>query len=140
MIVPPPTPEPVSPAMPAKVREKTLLKLLVLGFSPGEQKLLHEIVTLSKRRSPSIELLSLHDAEDADVIMIDAADPTAKAWAAIQPNLERQAVIWVDAKAARSGHTLVQRPVSWPMLPVVLQQAMDQGPRNPSDTSALSEL
>lgn len=135
-----PKPAPVPTAMLLKSREKTLLKVLVLGFSPGEQKLLQEIVALSMRRSPSIELRGHRDAHEVDVVMIDAKDAGAKTWAAIQPDLENKAVIWVDAQSAPKGHTILQRPVQWPMLPLLLQQAMDQGPQSHSDTSALSEL
>lgn len=103
------------------------LKLLVKGFSSMEHKLLQGVVQLSKRRPPRIDLADEAAVESADVIMIDAHDPQAMAWASSQDWLQHKPVIWVDGSAAHSGHTLVKRPIQWPILPVLLYQALEQG-------------
>jgi twitching motility two-component system response regulator PilG len=101
------------------------LKLLVKGFTPMEHKLLQGVVHLSKRRQPRIDLLDEASAESVDVVMIDAQDPHAMAWAGNQKWLQYKPVIWVDSLAAHSGHTVAKRPIKWPILPVLLFQALE---------------
>ncbi len=103
-----------------------MLKLLVQGFTQPERQLLQAIVQLSQRRQPSIDLLSAADGENADIVMIDAADTQAKKWASNQPWLKSKAVIWVDAPDA-PGCIVVKRPVQWAALPVLLARAMEGG-------------
>lgn len=105
------------------------LKLLVQGFTLAERQLLDAIVNLSKRRHPHIALLSDTDCESADVVMIDAADPSANRWADNQPWLADKAVIWVDGRPA-PGRTVVQRPIQWPVLPMMLAHVLEQVPAN----------
>ncbi|MFN4004038.1 MAG: hypothetical protein ACK4MJ_01000 [Hylemonella sp.] len=132
MIVLPLTPEPApapAPAMPPKKAvEPSSVKVLVLGFSPAERKLLDGVVALSRRRTPAIELLEPQQLEQAHIVMIDAADSDALAWAALQPSLAEKTVIWVDpAQAVRDGHLATRRPVQWPLLPALLGQAIERG-------------
>lgn len=131
MILLPLMPDPVSTPvpMPRKAHEQVVLKVLVLGFTPPEQKLLEGVVALSKRRSPCLELLGADAAADADAIMIDTNDARAMAWASQQVDLQSKTVIWVDGRSAAGGHTLIKRPVAWPSLPALLHQALEHGPR-----------
>lgn len=123
-----PDPEPMPAAQPKKAQEQTIVKVLVVGFSPAEQKLLEGVVSLSKRRSPSIELLGPGEVDSAHVIIIDAADKQALAWASMQPALVEKTVIWVDAQSiAPEGHIATRRPVQWPSLPTLLTQAVEHG-------------
>lgn len=103
------------------------LKLLVHGFTPPERQLLDAIVQFSQRRQPRICLVDDASGERADVVMIDAADADARAWAASQPWLRQKAVIWVDAPGATTG-TLLKRPVQWSALPVLLARVLEQAP------------
>lgn len=103
------------------------LKLLVKGFTEPERQLLHAIVQLSQRRQPRISLIDIADGQNADVIMIDGADGEARKWAGSQAWLREKAVIWVDATGT-PGHTVVQRPVQWSALPVMLARVLEQVP------------
>lgn len=130
MIVLPLTPDP-APApqpLPRKSAPAPGVKVLVLGFSPAERKLLDGVVALSRRRTPVIELLEPEALEAAHVVMIDAADPEARAWAATQPALADKTVVWVDPdQPVRDGHLATRRPVQWPLLPALLSQAIERG-------------
>ncbi len=108
---------------------EAVLKLLVQGFNLSERQLLNAIVQLSQRRQPKISLLSIDEGESADIVMIDAADPQAKKWASNQPWLQRKVVIWVDAPDA-PGRTVVQRPIQWSALPMLLARVLEQTPMN----------
>lgn len=132
MILLPLTPDPVAtPVAPApKAPEQAVLKVLVLGFTPSERKLLDGVIGLSRRRTPRIELLdaAVDAVDDASIIMIDTTDAQAMAWASIQTGLQSKTVIWVDGRSApAAGHTLIKRPVQWPLLPTLLMQAVDRG-------------
>jgi hypothetical protein len=123
-----PDPEPLPAAQPRKAQEQIVVKVLVLGFSSAEQKLLEGVVSLSKRRSPCVELLGPGEVDSAHVIMIDAADKQALAWASMQTALVEKTVIWVDARSTPpEGHIATRRPVQWPLLPTLLMQAVDHG-------------
>jgi two-component system, cell cycle response regulator len=102
------------------------LKLLVLGFIQFEWQMLETVVKLSQRRQPRIKLLSDIEGEHADVVMIDAEDINAMNWANRQPWLQRKVIIWVDAQDA-PGRTVVRRPIQWPILPMLLARALEQG-------------
>jgi twitching motility two-component system response regulator PilG len=115
------------------------LKLLVKGFNLTERKLLQGVVFLSKRRPPRLDLLEDGEPSDADIIMIDAADPQAVAWAQSRAELANKAVIWVDGQAPQRGHTVARPPVQWPMLPVLLYQALEPAPhKRPGAAGAVS--
>jgi twitching motility two-component system response regulator PilG len=68
------------------------------------------------------------NAQDADVLIIDARDATAMVWARQQAWLGQKAVIWIDAANIPAGHTLARRPVQWPVLPILLARALEHGP------------
>jgi len=104
------------------------LKLAVKGLKPGERQLLEGLVKVSQRRTPRLEILDDTQARSADVIMIDTRDPVAMHWARRHPWLVRRAVIWIDGAEAAPGHTVVRRPVQWPILPMVLARALESGP------------
>jgi two-component system cell cycle response regulator len=104
------------------------LKLLVLGFTQFERQLLSSIVSLSKRRQPQLKLIDAAFGESAEVVMIDAADTNVMKWAGRQHWLKEKAVIWVDATHTpdTQRHTVVQRPVQWPALPIMLARVLEQ--------------
>jgi two-component system, cell cycle response regulator len=108
--------------------ETPALRLVVRGFSAVERSLLDGTVKLSQRRTPRLALLADADVDSADVVMINALDARAMDWAQRQTSLSGKAVIWVDGKNAPPGHTLAKRPVQWPILPILLARALEQGP------------
>jgi two-component system cell cycle response regulator len=109
---------------------EAVLRLLVKGFTPVELRLLEGAVRLSQRRPPRIDLVGGAEAGAADVVMIDATDPAAMQWAATQFQwLGERPVIWAGAKSARAGHMAIERHVKWPILPVLLYRALEEGPR-----------
>ncbi len=127
----------------AQAASKTpALRLVVSGFSPVERSLLEGTVKLSQRRTPRLNLLADSEVDDADVVMINALDPLAMEWARHQPVLARKAVIWVDGQSAPPGHMLAKRPVQWPILPILLARALEQGPafQGKLGASAFGEL
>jgi two-component system, cell cycle response regulator len=116
-----------SPRSTQAVAPDAVVKLLVRGFSEMERRLLEGTVKLSQRRAPRIDLVTDAHGAEADVVMIDAHDPQSVAWAAAQPWLAGKAVLWAGAKAVRPGHTAIERHVKWPILPVLLYRALEQG-------------
>lgn len=116
-----PTPAVAAPLAPA-------LKLFVKGLKPIERQLLEGLVKVSQRRTPRLELLDDTRARAADVVVIDTRDALAMSWARRHPWLARRAVIWIDGTDASPGHTLLRRPVQWPILPMVLARALESGP------------
>ena len=131
MIVLPIGPEPsATQASPAKVRtdvEQTVVKLLAVGFSPAERKLIQGVVALTQRRSCRLDLVESDNWTTADVLVLDGADAKVVAWAADQPALSRMTVIWVDGQqAAAAGPTQLKRPIQWPILPALVQRARGQ--------------
>ena len=132
MIILPLSAEPPAP-LSGKQQEadQAVVHVLVLGFTPAERKLLDGVISLARRRTPAVRLLTHAAIDEADVIILDAQDSTVMAWTALQTGLEDKAVIWVDAKSAPAGHTLLRRPVQWPMLPMLLHQALEKGPAGP---------
>jgi twitching motility two-component system response regulator PilG len=101
---------------------------VVKGLKPIERQLLEGLVKVSQRRTPRLEILPGKQATDADVIVIDTRDAAAVAWTKRHPWIERRAVIWIDGTEAPAGHTLLRRPVQWPILPMVLARALESGP------------
>jgi CheY-like chemotaxis protein len=100
------------------------IALCVLGLEAGERAMLEKIVQFSQRRGPKLRLLPPGKAYLADVIMIDSADAQARAWSDAQDWLDRRAVIWINGQAERPGHTLLHRPIQWPVLPLVLARSL----------------
>lgn len=125
---PDPAPLPRQPAAVPAADPAAVLKLAVKGLQPIERQLLESLVKVSQRRTPSLEILDDAQARQADVVMIDARDAQAMSWARQRPWLARRAVIWIDGTEAAAGHTLVRRPVQWPILPMLLARALEAGP------------
>ena len=121
-------PEPAAPAPAVSAKIAPALKLVVQGLKPVERQLLEGLVKVSQRRTPRLEILESERAAEADVIMIDTRDSRAMSWARHHPWIESRAVIWIDATEAPGGHTLLRRPVQWPILPMVLARALEGGP------------
>jgi two-component system, cell cycle response regulator len=121
-------PEPATLPRAVAVKNAPALKLVVQGLKPVERQLLEGLVKVSQRRTPRLEILESKQAAEADVIMIDTRDPLAMSWARHHPWIESRAVIWIDGTEAPGGHTLLRRPVQWPILPMVLARALEGGP------------
>ena len=115
-----------------------VLRLSVKGLKPMERQLLEGLVKVSQRRSPRLAMLDPEVARDADVIMIDTRDAAAMAWAQQRPWLASRAVIWIDGAQAGPGHTLLRRPVQWPILPMVLARALERVSTAATATAALA--
>lgn len=128
MIVLPLATEPVpatAAAAHATPQTATTIKLLALGFSSSERKLIQGVVALTHRRHVRINLLEADAWTTADVLLLDGSDPKVVAWAADQPSLSRMTVIWVDGNPpAASNHLHLKQPVQWPTLPALLQRAL----------------
>ena len=122
-------PHALSAAIPPAIR------LLVIGFAVMEHRLLNGTVLLSQRRLPRLELLNPTEAHNADVVMIDGADPMAMQWASGQDWLEHKAVIWIDTSVAPHAHIAVKRPVQWPVLQMLLTRALEQSASRAMDAA-----
>jgi two-component system cell cycle response regulator len=114
------------------------LKLVVKGLKPIERQLLEGLVKVSQRRTPRLEILDPKQAAEADVVVVDTGDAAAMAWAQRRPWLDARAVIWIDGTHAARGHTLLRRPVQWPILPMVLARALESGPGTAAAAPALA--
>lgn len=127
MIVLPLTPDPVSTpvAAPPKPAEQAIVKVLALGFTPAERKLIQGVAALTQRRSLRVELLEADAWPQADVVMVDGTEPRVMAWLASASVRAGTTVIQVDGATAAAGHIHLQRPIQWPSLPSLLQQARD---------------
>lgn len=103
------------------------LKLLIKGFAGFDMRLLEGVVKLSKRRNPSLEVITDPSSSAVDVVLIDGKDADAVTWAQQQAAwLARQPVLWVDTdQDVSQGHTAIVRPVQWTNLPVILSRAID---------------
>jgi twitching motility two-component system response regulator PilG len=134
----PDEPAPRKPPAPAPGKPAPSLKLVVKGLKQIERQLLEGLVKVSQRRTPRLEILESKQATDADVIVVDTRDPAAMDWARRHPWLESRAVIWIDGTEAPAGHTLLRRPVQWPILPMVLARALESGPGTASAAAAPS--
>jgi two-component system cell cycle response regulator len=124
----PDEPAPRTPPAPVPGKPAPSLKLVVKGLKQIERQLLEGLVKVSQRRTPRLEILESKQATDADVIVVDTRDPAAMDWAKRHPWIESRAVIWIDGGEAPAGHTLLRRPVQWPILPMVLARALEAGP------------
>jgi len=118
-------PAPATAAAPRADAHPTTIKLLALGFSSAERKLIQGVVALTHRRHFRLDLVEADTWTTADVILLDGNDPKVVAWAADQPSLNHMTVIWVDGHhAGTPGHTQLKQPVQWPALPALLQRAL----------------
>lgn len=129
---------PQQPAAVPTAEPVAALKLAVKGLEPIERQLLEALVKVSQRRTPRLEILNDAQAREADVVMIDARDPEALSWARQRTWLAHRAVIWIDGTEAATGHTLVRRPVQWPILPMLLARALESGPGTAVSSAALA--
>lgn len=125
---PDPTPAEPAPAV-AAAEPVATLKIAVKGLKPVERQLLEGLVKVSQRRRPRLQILDEAHAGEADTVLVDAGDPKAMAWAHRRPWLAGRAVIWIDGSEAAPGHTLLRRPVQWPILPMVLARALEAASR-----------
>lgn len=105
------------------------LRLGVKGLTLRERRLLEGLLSErdTRNRALRITLVSDEDAHQADVLLVDARDPSAFSWARQQDWLIGKPVIWLDAPYAAPGHTLARRPVQWTVLPTLLQRAVKSG-------------
>ena len=122
--------EPVKaqPAQASRAAPALTLKLYVRGLGVDERQLLDGLVRVSQRRSPRLELLDEYGATDADVVLIDNGNAEASAWAKKQSWLKDKAVLWIGADSVPIGHTLLQRPVQWSILPIQMARALERSP------------
>ena len=102
------------------------IRLLVHGFTKTERQMLDAFVKLAWRHGPRIEVLGKDDVQQADAVIIDATDPSTHDWMKTLPWLNSESVIWVDANEAAEGSVVLQRPVQWYGLPVLLHQILER--------------
>ncbi len=119
----------------AKHPAEAVLQLLVVGFTHWERQLLNAVVELSKRRPLTLNMLGADDGEKADVVLIDSADTQAKNWISNQHWLQHKVVIWVDEPEG-FGRTVVQRPMQWASLPIMLARVLKQARQKCADMAA----
>jgi hypothetical protein len=118
-------PAPATPAAAHADTQATTIKLLALGFSSSERKLIQGVVALTHRRHVRLDLLEADAWTTADVLLLDGSDAKVVAWAADQPSLSRMPVIWVGGnQPAAPKHLQIKQPVQWPTLPALLQRAL----------------
>ncbi len=120
---PDPAREPAPGSRPVPLQ--STLRLLVQGFSPAERELIQGIVALTQRRSLRLELVRSEAVDTADVILLDGADERVMAWAAQASALAGKTVLQVDGGSTQPGVIPLRRPIQWPSLPALLQQALD---------------
>lgn len=114
------------------------LTLHIAGFA-GDRALVDGAVALARRRHAG--LVVTHDGAPgpADVVLLDGGDAAALRWASQARWLPGRAVIWVDAPACAPvapGHVRVGRPVHWPLLPLMLERALERRPLSGDSTAA----
>lgn len=109
----------------ARAAADPVLKVLVLGLQQSERHVVEGSVKLSQRRTQRLQLVDPRQTTEVDVVIIDALNPHAMAWAARRPNLADTAVVWLDAQAGPRGHVLAHRPVPWSLLPLILARALE---------------
>ena len=105
------------------------ITMAVIGLSVHERRSLEQLIGASARRRPLLLELDLARAHEADVVIVDGADPAALAWRSSQRWLADRAVIWIGRSADLLGHTSLARPIAWPTLPIVLSHALRHAPR-----------
>ena len=104
------------------------LKLMAIGLTAMEQRLLEGTVKVSQRRNPRLVMLNADQAMDADVLILNVGDAAANQWAQNNAWISGKAVIWVEGADVPKGHTVARRPVQWPILPMLLARALENGP------------
>jgi two-component system, cell cycle response regulator len=106
--------------------EVVSLRVLAVGFNDMEHKLLGGVVRLSERRKPRLELVSVNDAHNADVVLVDGESREAVKWAESQSWLLSKPAIWIDSKVSRPHALERSRPVQWTSLPILLSLALEK--------------
>ena len=125
--VPSPASQP-APLETASSESVQTLKLMAMGLTAMEQRLLEGTVKVSQRRNPRLLMLNANQAMDADVLILNARDAAANQWAQKNAWVNGKAVIWVEGADVPKGHTVARRPVQWPILPMLLARALENGP------------
>ena len=125
--VPSPASQP-APLETASSESVQTLKLMAMGLTAMEQRLLEGTVKVSQRRNPRLLMLNANQAMDADVLILNARDAAANQWAQKNTWISGKAVIWVEGTNVPKGHTVARRPVQWPILPMLLARALESGP------------
>lgn len=105
------------------------ISLCVVGLSPRERRALERAVDGSLTRRPELVLLEVRRAHEADVVVVDGADPAALRWSEAQRWLADRAVVWIERPAGVVGHLTLPRPIVWPTLPIVLSHARRNAPQ-----------
>jgi CheY-like chemotaxis protein len=109
------------------------IRVCAVGLQAVERSFLDRMVGASKLRQPCLLSLPRAQAHEADVILIDGQQEAALDWACSQDWLARRAVIWIDREPEHPGHTMLRRPVAWPMLQLLLASAIRQAPPRPDE-------
>ena len=117
-------PAPLQPANSRPAPLQNTVRLLVFGFTSAERELIQGIVALSQRRSLCLKLVGGDAPETADFILFDGADPKVMKWVNRGGLPPGKPMIQVDGPQAHPGTLHLQRPVQWPQLPALLQQAL----------------
>jgi hypothetical protein len=117
-------PTPLQPASSRPAPLQSTVRLLVFGFSPAERELIQGIVALSQRRPLRLQLIGGDAPETADVILFDGADAKVMKWVVRGGLPQGKTLVQVDGPQALPVALHLQRPVQWPSLPTLLQQAM----------------
>ncbi len=111
------------------------LRLLVKGFEVFEQRIIETTVRLSESRSPRLSLVSDASVLEADVIIVDGTDEGAMSWAEEHERLlQERMVVWIDADSPATGakHVMLNRPILWVNLPIILTRVLDEQALNES--------
>ncbi len=114
------------------------LRLLVKGFEIFEQRIIETTVRLSVSRSPRLSLVSDANFLEADVIIVDGTDEEAMSWAEGHERLLRERmVVWIDADSPATGakHAMLNRPILWVNLPIILTRILDEQALNENASS-----
>lgn len=102
------------------------MNILVKGLDTFEKKILQTTALLSQKREYTISLIEESNIGSADVILIDAKDDDAMAWAqARQTELNDSSVVWIDGQAQSGKHAELKRPILWVNLPTTITRILD---------------
>lgn len=107
------------------------IRVCAVGLQAVERSFLDRMVDASQLRQPCLHSLPRAQAHEADVILIDGQQEAALDWACSQDWLARRAVIWIDREPEHPGHTMLRRPIAWPMLQLLLASVVRQAPPRP---------
>ena len=117
-------PAPLQPANSRPAPLQSTIRLLVFGFTPAERELIQGIVALSQRRSLRLQLIGGDAPDTADVVLFDGADAKVMKWVSRGGLPTGKPTIQIDGPQVLPVALHLQRPVSWPSLPSLVQHAM----------------